>query len=420
MKVWSGVLVITCAQSGAAAPLVDDASLEAAGMTRYWEAQLPITPDDALIEGHLIDEALYVITDNGILFAVQADVGLIRWAEKLAEPDYKIYRPTHIRNADGNGPVVIPTTSKVFVFNRFSGELIKQFAPGFGAGSAAVAYDGVMFMGSAGGRFYCLQIMHPLVQKPFKLWEVNTGGPITATPLLFGRDTLIFASQTGTVYSCRAPDKALHWAFTTGGPITGDPAADEEGVYVASADRSLYKISHGSGQVVWRVRFPQPLVEGPLVRANSVYQYCPYQGIVSIDVETGTEKWRDPTGRAFVAHASGGDTIFTQNRRLEVVDHETGEVRHSIAAPKVVATVPNTEHDAVILLGEGGRVLCARLGSVPYLRRQQVIAARKRLNLPPIDEAAALQRAREASGEEETKTDQTIKDPLRSRYDTRP
>ena len=50
---------------------------------------------------------------------------------------------------------------------------------------------------------------------------------------------LLFASQGGTVYSCRAADKALNWAFTAGGPILGDPAVDERGVYVASTDRSL-------------------------------------------------------------------------------------------------------------------------------------------------------------------------------------
>jgi len=189
---WSGAIAIACVQTTVAEPLVDDASLQAAGMTRYWEAQLPITPDDTLLEGHLIDEALYVISSNGTLFAIQADVGLIRWAEKLAAPEYKIYKPTHIRTADGKGPVIVPTTSTVFIFDRFSGQRLKQFAPGFGAGSAAVAHDGMMFIGSAGGRFYCLIISHALSSEPFTLWEVNTGGPITATPLLFGRDNLIF------------------------------------------------------------------------------------------------------------------------------------------------------------------------------------------------------------------------------------
>jgi len=274
----------------------------------------------------------------------------------------------------------------------------------------------MMFIGSAGGRFYCLIISHPLSAEPFKLWEVDSGGPITAAPLLFGANDLIFASQTGTIYSCRASDKALYWSFKTGGAITGDPAVDESGVYVASMDRSLYKLTH-AGHVAWRVRLPQPLGEGPFVTERSVYQYSPRHGLVALDAETGAEKWRSELGRAFVAHAPGGDTIFTADRRLEVVDSESGEVRHSIEAPMVVATVPNAKDDAVFVLGDDGRVLCARLSSVPYLRRQQIIAARKRLNLPPIDEAAALRNAREEKGERGRRGPD---DPLRSRYDREP
>jgi outer membrane protein assembly factor BamB len=420
IKTWCALAVLAGALSANAEPLIDDTSLEAAGMSRFWEAKLPLAAGDRLVEGHLIDEALYVITDNGTLFSVLADVGLIRWAKKLAEPDYKIYRPTHIRVAAGNGAAIVPTTSWIYVIDRFSGDLLKQFAPGFGAGSSAVAYEGLMFIGSAGGRFYCLLINDPRSVEPFKFWEVETGGPITASPVLFGRDTLIFASQTGTAYSCRAPDKALYWSFRTGGRITGTPAVDESGAYIASTDRSLYKVSHGSGRLLWRVRMPQPLEEGPIVVGQTLYQYCPHYGVVALDTESGTEKWRIPDGRAFVAHASRGDTIFTTDRRLVIADPETGEVRHSIAAPEVEATVPNPFHDAVVLLGEDGRVLCARLGKVPYLRRQQVIAARKRLNLPPIDEAAALKRAREESGAVGEREARATADPLRSKFDRKP
>ena len=38
--------------------------------------------------GYLVDESLYVVTHGGRLFAMQAEVGLIRWAEKLVERDY--------------------------------------------------------------------------------------------------------------------------------------------------------------------------------------------------------------------------------------------------------------------------------------------------------------------------------------------
>ncbi|MGB2984597.1 MAG: PQQ-binding-like beta-propeller repeat protein [Phycisphaerae bacterium] len=414
----TGVAALSGVAPAADSPLIDDARLQAAGMYRYWQARLPIARGDSLLEGHLVDEALYVITDNGSVFALKADVGLIRWAAKLTEPDYRVCPPRHIRTVNGAGHVVIPTPTKVFIFDRFSGDLAQSFTPGFAAGSAVVAYDDKLFMGSADGRFYSLKLDYAFAMEPFKRWEVLAGGPVTATPVLYDHNMLLFASQSGTVYSCRAADKTLNWAYRTDGPIMGDPVVDESGVYVASMDRSLYKLHPTSGMVMWRARLPRPLAGGPVVTAHTVYQYGVGHGISAIDADTGREKWRSPNGCEFVAHSRSGDVVFTHDRRLLVVDHDSGEVQYTIDAQAVGKTVPNARNDAVYLLGPQGRILCARLDSVPYLRRQQVTAARAQLNRPPPDDVETVRRAQRGAAVNEA--DLTANDPLRSRQDIRP
>ncbi|UCC29095.1 MAG: PQQ-like beta-propeller repeat protein [Phycisphaerales bacterium] len=400
-----------------APPLIDDAKLQEAGMFRYWQASLPLPLGDSPDKAHLVDEVLYVVTDGGVLFALTANTGLVRWAAKLTEADHRIYSPAHIRTADGAGPVVIPTSTKVFIHDRFTGDIIRSFAPESAVGSPAVGYDDVLLVGGADGRFYSLRLNHPLAREPFKLWAVEVDGRVTAAPVLYAHNMLLFASQGGMVYSCRAADKTLNWVFRANGPITGDPAVDESGVYVAGLDRSLYRLHLSSGRMLWRVRFPQPLDEGPIVTAHTVYQYCPGHGLSAIDADTGREKWRSDNARAFLAHTRNGDIVFTGDHRLEVVDHDSGHVRHSIEAPADTRTVSNRNDDAVYLLGRDGRVLCARLDSVPYLRRQQVIAARQQLNRPPRDEAEAAREAREAG---DAGADTSLSDPLRSRRDVRP
>ncbi len=397
-------------------PLVEDAQLQEAGMFRYWQAHLPLAPGDKIQEGHLVDEALYVITEGGSLFALTSDTGLIRWAAKLTAAEYKIYRPTHARTADGAGPVVIPTTSEVFIYDRFTGDLRQRFTPEFAAGSAAVAYDDNLFLGSADGRFYSLKLNDPRAREPFKRWTVQAGGPVTAAPLLYDQDMLLFASQNGTVYSCRGANKVLNWVFRTGGSVVGDPTVDGSGAYVASMNRSLYKLNLVSGKAIWRVRLPRPLLEGPVVAAHTVYQYCTGHGLSAFDAHTGREKWREPDGRAFVSHSRSGDVVFTYDRRLVMLDHDTGDPRFTIDAVDVAGIVSNTLDDALYLLGGDGRVLCARLDSVPYLRRQRVLAARAQLNQPPLDDEAA-QRLR---GSATKPRRPTVSDPLRSRRDSRP
>jgi outer membrane protein assembly factor BamB len=399
-------------------PLVEDAKLQSAGMHRYWQTRLPVAKGDALLRGHLVDEVLYVIAGSGNVFAIQADVGLIRWGVKLTEPDYRIWAPTHVRTSDGAGPVILPTPNRVFIVDRFSGDLIQSFVPQFGAAGPVAAYDDNLFLGGEDGRFYSLRLVHASAAvEPFKRWEVLAGGPVTGAPSLYDDDKLLFGSQGGAVYSCYASDKALNWGFKAGGPVAGDPVVDESGVYVASADRSLYKLRRDDGNMVWRVRLPRPLTEGPLVTAGTVFQYCAQHGLVAIDASSGQERWRHQNGRAFVAHGLGGDVIFTEDKRLLVLDHATGDVQSGFDVQAVTKTVPNTRDDAVYLLGSDGRVLCARLDAAPYLRRQQVTAARRRLNLPPEQTGVAAEQPGKQAGEQ---LGPTSSDPLRSPRDRKP
>ena len=123
-----------------------------------------------------------------------------------------------------------------------------------------------------------------------------------------------------------------------------------------------------------------------------------------------------PYGRNFVSHTINGDFLFTGHRRLILVDHESGEVRGEINAPEVIGTVLNTRNDAVYLLGRHGRVQCARLDTVPYLRKQQVIAARAQLNSAPRNDWGTDTQSKSFA----TPRDPLADDPLRSRRDLKP
>jgi outer membrane protein assembly factor BamB len=216
--------------------------------------------------------------------------------------------------------------------------------------------------------------------------------------------------------SCQSQNKAYNWSYETGGPILGDPVVDSTGIYVASLDRSLYKLNKNTGWPLWRVRFPKPLETGPVAAGNTVYQFCIGQGITALDSSSGKELWRHAEATAFASHNEAGDVLLTAKRTLDVVDPATGQVRASVSAPAVLKSVVNPYSPAVYLLGTEGRVLAVQLDSVPYLRRQQIMAARRNLNQPPSKESALI-RAERAAEEE---PDPLENDPLRSRRDLEP
>ena len=142
-------------------------------------------------------------------------------------------------------------------------EQLERFRPQFPAGSSAVAYNNSLLIGSSNGKFYSLLFNHPRLKEPIKRWEVLAGGPVTAAPLLYDRGWLLFASQTGRIFSCGASDKRLNWSYNTGGPILAGPTVDPTGVYVASMDRSLYKLHRTTGTPRLRPKSALPSTAPP-------------------------------------------------------------------------------------------------------------------------------------------------------------
>lgn len=392
--------------------LADIAELEQAGFRPYWTIHVPLIAGEWVREAFLVNENVYVVSSSGVVYAVEAATGLIRWAVKLTEPEFRVFKPTQYRTMSGHPVVAIVTSADINILDRYSGEVRQRMALPFPQGSTAIGYDGRLFLGSFNGRMYSL---FPTTRAPrgyIELWEVSAGGPVTASPVIADHGHLVFASHSGLIASCTTIDKALHWGYRVDGAVHADLVADLDGIYVASQDRSLYKLSANSGRLEWRVRFPWELSESPTVVARTVYQYCKTQGLTAIDASTGSERWRLAEGRNLVAHSGERDYVFTDDRRLLIVDHVSGAVTTAINAFGTAFALSNTDDDAMYLFGTSGEVLCVRPDGVPYLRRQQILAARKQLNQPP--EAAV---AEPAPGPSTSTSVVDDADPFRSRWD---
>ena len=122
---------------------------------------------------------------------------------------------------------------------------------------------------------YSIKWSDPRAAQGIMKWRVITGGPVTTAGKLVNemRD-LVFASESGKVFSCTAEAKILNWHFDIGEAITADPVVTEAGTFVACTNRSLYRIDTVSGVQRWRLRFPEPLKRSPVLVGSTIYQYC--------------------------------------------------------------------------------------------------------------------------------------------------
>lgn len=415
--VWATLVVVSvpgcAARKAVRSTNVADPTLNDAGLATYWTANVPIPPDDSLLKVYLLDDTLYLYTRAGIVFAMQADTGLIRWGKKISGLNFTIQKPGHIIGTPGCSFAAFVTPNRTLILDRYSGETIASFSSDFAVGSAPVGAGDTLFMGSADGNMYAVVWHTPGSSKTIKWWTVRAGGPVTATPILYGGDRLLVASQGGHVFSFFADDKALVWNRRTGGAVLGDPVLDGGDVVVASTDRSIYKFDLENGRLLWRHRADSPLADSPVVVDHTVYQYSSRQGLLALDADTGREKWRAPHSKSFVAQVEDRVAVWDGGNEVLLLDRDSGEIVGEIPVPPRAEVVTNTLHDAIYFVGPHGRVECVRPRGVPYLHQSKIVSARALLNRSPQspDADSVLERL---SGETR---DSRSNDPFRSRRD---
>lgn len=395
--------------------LIGDEELRGIGLSTYWTAQVPVDGGDEIRGAFLVDDHIYITTEFGAVFAVQAEMGLLRWAEQVGLHNETILRPSHIVTETEGSPVIIASTTAIRTLDRFTGELLATLRVPYPTGSPVIGVERRVFFGSSDSRFYSLIWSREGGGKWVKAWEVMAGGAVLASPVAYGDGKIVYGNLKGTVVSFYTEDKALDWTHKTDGAIEGDLAADDSGVYVASGDRSLYKFDPETGEILWRFRTDSPLNVGPALRLHTVYQYVTGWGLVAIDAHTGKEMWRNAKSRNFLAADKERDYLWTSEGTVEAVEHETGKLKGIARTNGSALPLSNRTGDAVFLVGKDGRILCARSSSGPYLRRREVDVAADRLNIAPrVAEEAPVELPKEK------KPDPADEDPLRSRRDVRP
>ncbi len=396
-------------QRAATVQLAADTEIQSAALQQYWEAQLPLRSGDSLDRLFLREDNLFATTDLGEIYAVKADVGLLRWTRSLTKPDFTIYPPQQLQSTRRDGHVVIATTEDLWLFDQYSGEQIRRSPVPFPPAVGVIGDAYHLYGGGSDGFLYAYRWVNQFGPDPVEIWRLACDSNVSTTPVLMD-GVLYFGTQKGHVASCSALDKAYGWLIRLGSAVEGDLAIDAGRVYAASADRSLYGIHRGTGRIIWRTRFPKPLQEGPVLKGSQLYQRCADLGISAVDVATGTINWTHPDAVAFLAESDGETAMLRRDGAIDMVDANTGEVVRSIHAGPVFATAVNTETDAIYLGYSDGRLLCLRMKDAPYLRKQEVEAARAVLRRGTTPEGTGLMLSAPVSSAE-------APDPLRSDRD---
>ena len=150
--------------------------------------------------------------------------------------------------AVANGVVYVGTDNgSVFALDARTGTVLWSYTTaGFVQSSPAVA-NGVVYFGSADNNVYALN-----ASTGAKLWSYATGSgwPVTSSPAV-ANGVVYVGSDDHNVYALNATTGALLWSYTTGGCVDSSPAVANGVVYVGSDDHNVYALNASTGAKLW-------------------------------------------------------------------------------------------------------------------------------------------------------------------------
>jgi len=256
------------------------------------------------------DGVVYVGSDDGHVYAVDAIDGRQRWKRRTGGP---------VASTPAVAAGVVYALSfdgTLYAFDAKSGALRWKFATGGERRFEAKGLHG-------------FQPRHQTFADPFDVW---LSSPVVADGSVY------VGSSDGNVYAIDAATGDERWSFRTGNVVHASPAYADGVVFVGSFDSYLYAIDAASGREKWRFKGgDDPAIHNqvgfqssPAVAGGVVYTGCRDSHLYAIDAATGEEKWRLHHGGSWVNTSpavSRGRVIYgtSDTSRYLVVDAATGK-----------------------------------------------------------------------------------------------
>jgi outer membrane protein assembly factor BamB/Tol biopolymer transport system component len=211
------------------------------------QTEAAITSEPAVVDG-----SVYIGSDDGSLYALDAADGTERW----------------------------------------------RFAAGSAVSSSPAVTDGTVYVGSADGTLFALD-----VQSGDEVWR-STGARDGASPAV--TDGVVYTgSADGSLYAIDATIGATIWSSPLGDIASRSPAVAEGLVVVGSADSVVHAIEATTGKERWTFDARSGIISTPVIADGVVYD-CAFEGdanaLYALDAASGTELWR------FVTET--GDSVF--------------------------------------------------------------------------------------------------------------
>lgn len=389
LAIASSACVSGCTMTTATAPESTKSTLVPVNsFAKVWALPLQLAERKDEIRGlYLREDTLFAYSQRNRVTAMSAADGRALYAADVLPDGVQLKPPILIKD----NKVAFPAGSSIEVYSK-AGKFVESANTNRSIRSGGAVLENTVYLGldyPAGGRLAAIDLTRKFDRAR---WETMTRSGISATPAVY-QNLIYFADEGGSVYAVsedKQPAWALpHSAFQTDGRIVADVKVDDGGVYVASMDTKLYCLESGSGRLRWQYYSSQPLIDSPVVTADTIYQVVPLVGVAAIDKVNGQmnrqAKWTVKGATRFISRDDKYCYLVGPNKQILACDRNTGEVKFKSRRQDLVAFAINTKNAMIYASTRDGNVMAIKPVTGPGTVGTLVLAP------VPLDEALALQ-----------------------------
>ena len=187
-------------------------------------------------------------------------------------------------------------------YNKKTGKLIWSFNISSGVASPLAFHKGNIYFGGADGFFYSVQLKTGLLN-----WKYFSASKNTSKPLIFD-NTIYWRADNHKVYALDLKGKIL-WSYS-GSFSSGDflvkgssrPAVLRNNLYVALGQGDLVALNRKTGQLKWKISFPQSITEDLNINAKCLFAPVLDSHLFCLNPSNGKTLWKLEGGSSVLQH----------------------------------------------------------------------------------------------------------------------
>ena len=354
------LLTLACLVSGLIFPLdlraadssvFDPAELKV-GQVKWILPLKELSPGGKTEWGKIDGEDLFVLDTNNTLHCVDMAKGTHKWVVML--DGFPTYAPTI--SADAIGVVI---KDRVVVVLRSNGSRLLdrriELTPCTPlVANRDVGYAGCLYKES----LHSIDLGRGLSGWTFRFTDIMSTAPVIAGS---GSNLFLYVVTHGGTVACFDPQLAYEagpkkpsWKYQTGGRITADPFVDDDILFVAGEDRSLYAFGRLSGAMRWRYMSDLPLKVTPLVAGGKVFLVVGGDTIC-LDRATGKELWKAEGYNTPAGIVKTIAYILSDEGKLALFNAESGKEIRVVEARGVVDVIGNP-NAGMLVFTDGSKI----------------------------------------------------------------